>query len=64
MQKVATREYVKVVKSEYTRLKQLEKRFGNFLRYAQHVKDIDAARKSFKKYGAIPQEEVFKKFGF
>ncbi len=62
MQKLAIQQYVKVVKSEYARLKQLEKRFGDFLRYAQHIKDIEVARKSFKKYGAIPQEDVFKKF--
>lgn len=63
MQKVAAMQYVKIEKSEYAKLKQLEKCFGDFLRYAQHIKDIETAREDYRQGRYEPQEEVFKKLG-
>lgn len=60
----ATKNKVSVSKTEYLRLKKLEKRFGDFLAYLENVADIRQARKEIKQKRVISQEKLFKQLGF
>ena len=55
---------ISIPQKEYFRLKSLDKFFGDFLLYFEHIIDIREARKDVKKRKIIAQEELFKKLGF
>ena len=54
---------VEVERGEYQRLKQLEKQFAHFLRFADHAKDIKESRNDLKSGKGTNQEELYKKLG-
>ena len=51
---------INISKEEYARLKALERRFGVFWKYIQHLKDIEEARRDIGSRKTILQEELFK----
>ncbi len=63
MLKTAVKTFIRVPKDEYHQLKQLQKRFGQFLNYAEHMSDIRKARRDIKAGRTISQEKLFKKLG-
>lgn len=54
---------LEIARSEYQRLKKLEKSFGRFLLFAEHARDISEAREELKGGEGIRQEELFKELG-
>jgi len=54
---------VSIPKTEYLRLKKLDKRFAEFLKYFEHAKDISIARREIKNRKTISQEQLFRKLG-
>ncbi len=63
MNHTATREFVKVPKAEYARLKDLKKNFEKFLKYAKFLQDLDEAEKDIRAGRTIPQEKLFRQLG-
>lgn len=63
MPQTITKNYIRIHKEEYTKLKQLQKHFEVFWKYFTHLKDIEEARKDIKTGRTISQEELFKKLG-
>lgn len=52
---------VKVPKSEYLRLKKIDRQFGVFLSYAGHLLDIGKAREDVRAGHLISQEALFRR---
>lgn len=52
---------VKVPRSEYIRLKKLDRQFGAFLSYAAHLVDIEKAREDVQAGRVISQTALFKR---
>ncbi|MBI1755034.1 hypothetical protein HY250_04780 [Candidatus Azambacteria bacterium] len=59
-----TRERVSIVKTEYLRLKKLDRRFRGFFAYFENLADIREARGEVKQKKIVPQEKLFKQFSF
>lgn len=59
-----TKNKISIPKTEYLRLKKLEKRFGDFLAYLENIMDIRQAREEIKQKKAVSQEKLFKHLGF
>ena len=55
---------VSISKSEYVRLKKIDKKFRDFLAYAEHFLEIREARNDVKRKKVIAQEKLFAKLGF
>lgn len=58
------KEEIVIPKTEYSRLKKLDRRFGDFLAYMEYLMDIRDARREVKQKKIIPQEKLFKQLGF
>ena len=56
-------ETVTIPKTEYIRLKKLNKRFEEFWAYLEHITEIKEAREEVKKKKVISQEKLFKNLG-
>lgn len=54
---------IEVSRGEYQRLKQLERKFSYFLRFAEHAKDIRESRNDLKRGMGVSQKELFKELG-
>lgn len=52
-----------IPKTEYARLKKLDKRFKDFFAYIEYLIDIKEAREEIKKKKIVPQEKLFKELG-
>ncbi len=63
MNKTSSKNYIKIRRDEYLRLKKLQERFESFLNYFMHLKDIKEARQDIKMGNIIIQEKFFKKMG-
>jgi len=61
---VKTKDSVYIPRSEYLRLKKLDKRFADFFAYIEHLADIREARKEVKLGKIVSQEKLFKQLGF
>jgi len=59
-----TKNKISVSRTEYLRLKKLEKRFGDLLAYLENIMDVRQAREEIKLKKAISQEKLFKQLGF
>lgn len=55
---------VTISKTEYVRLKKIDKKFRDFLAYAEHFLEIREARNDVKRKKIIAQEKLFAKLGF
>ncbi len=60
----ALKNNISVPKSEYLRLKYIDRRFSGFLNYFENIIETREARKEVKRKKIIPQEKLFKKLGF
>lgn len=58
-----TKERVTVLKTEYQRLKKLDRYFSDFFVYLEHAADIREARKEVKQRKVIEQEKLFSRLG-
>ncbi len=63
MNKTSPKNYIKIRRDEYLRLKKLQERFESFLNYFMHLKDIKEARQDIKMGNIMSQEKLFKKMG-
>ncbi|TSC78542.1 MAG: hypothetical protein G01um101433_207 [Parcubacteria group bacterium Gr01-1014_33] len=63
MIRIATKNYIRIPKEEYIRLKQLQKYFGTFWSYFEHLQEIKKAREEIKVGKTIAQEDLFQKLG-
>ena len=63
MNKISSKNYIKIRRDEYLRLKKLQERFESFLNYFMHLKDIKEARQDIKMGNIMSQEKLFKKMG-
>lgn len=63
MIKTASRNFVRVRREEYARLKTLQKHFADFWSYFEYLRDIREARKQVKGGETISQEKLFKELG-
>lgn len=54
---------INIPKTEYARLKKLDKRFKDFFAYIEHLMDIRESREEIRKKKVIPQEKLFKELG-
>lgn len=59
-----TKDKIFIAKSEYLRLKKLDKRFKDFWIYLENLMDIREAREEVKQKKIISQEKLFKQLGF
>ncbi|HBT81443.1 hypothetical protein A2757_02495 [Candidatus Giovannonibacteria bacterium RIFCSPHIGHO2_01_FULL_48_47] len=55
--------YIKVSRTEYLRLRKLQKYFETFWNYLSHLRDIQEAREDIKAGRTIAQEKLFRKLG-
>jgi len=60
---ITAKEKISIPKTEYLRLKELDKRFNGFWAYLKNSTEIKEARKEIKQKKVIPQEKLFKKLG-
>ena len=60
---ITAKEKVSIPKTEYLRLKEIDKRFNNFWTYLKNSTEIKEARKEIKQKKVISQEKLFKKLG-
>jgi len=63
MAKSSVKNYIRVSRDEYLKLKELQKRFESFWNYMQHIEDIRQAREDVRNRKVITQEKLFKKIG-
>lgn len=63
MTQVNTKNYIRVSKKEYLKLKELQEHFEVFWQYFSHLQDIKEAREDIKTGRVISQEQLFKKLG-
>lgn len=61
---VKIKDSISIPKTEYLRLKKLDRRFADFFMYIEHLTDIRDARKEVKQGKVISQEKLFKQLGF
>lgn len=52
--------YIKIPKEEYFKLKKLQKYFEKFVEYFEHLQDIKKAREEVRLGKTISQEKLFK----
>lgn len=52
--------YIKIPKEEYSKLKKLQKYFEKFVEYFEHLQDIKKAREDVKLGRTISQKKLFK----
>lgn len=52
--------YIKIPKEEYFKLKKLQKYFKKFVEYFEHLQDIKKAREEIRAEKTISQEKLFK----
>lgn len=52
--------YIKIPKEEYSRLKKLQKYFEKFVEYFEHLQDIKKSREEIKAGKTVSQEKLFK----
>lgn len=60
----AIKNNISIPKIEYLRLKNLDRRFNDFLDYFENIAETREARKEVKSGKVISQEKLFKRFGF
>ena len=60
---IKTREKVSIAKTEYIRLKRLDRHFRGFFAYLENMADIRDARKEVKQKKMISQEKLFEQLG-
>lgn len=60
---LATKEKISILKTEYLRLKELDKHFKSFWLYLENLMDTKRAREEVEQKKVIPQEKLFKKLG-
>jgi len=60
---ITAKEKISIPKTEYLRLKEIDKRFNNFWTYLKNSTEIKEARKEIKQKKVISQEKLFKKLG-
>ena len=60
---ITAKEKISIPKTEYLRLKEIDKRFNSFWTYLKNSTEIKEARKEIKQKKAISQEKLFKKLG-
>ncbi|MEK9184006.1 MAG: hypothetical protein AAB890_02955 [Patescibacteria group bacterium] len=60
---VTAKEKISILKTEYLRLKELDKRFKDFWLYLESLMDIKGAREEIRQKKVIPQEKLFEKLG-
>lgn len=58
-----TREKVFIAKTEYLRLKRLDRHFHGFFTYLENIAAIRDARKEVKQKKVISQEKLFEQLG-
>ena len=63
MAKIATQKYIRVPREDYMRLKGLQKHFGAFWNYIEHIRDIKEARQQVRAKKTIAQEDLFRELG-
>lgn len=61
MNQTITKNYIRISKEEYLKLKQLQKHFEIFWKYLTHLQGIKEAREDIESGRTIPQEELFRK---
>lgn len=59
-----TKEKISIPKTEYFRLKRIDKKFSGFWAYFENLIEIRDAREEIKQKKIIPQEKLFKQLGF
>jgi len=64
MTQTITKNYIRISKEEYIKLKELQKHFEAFWKYITHLQDIKEAREDIKAGRTISQEQLFRKLGF
>jgi hypothetical protein len=64
MANCTTKEKISILKTEYSRLKRIDERFSDFLAYLENLMDIRESREEIRQKKIIPQEKLFKQFGF
>ena len=60
---ITAKEKISIPKTEYLRLKEIDKRFNNFWTYLKNSTEIKEPRKEIKQKKVISQEKLFKKLG-
>jgi len=60
---ITAKEKISIPKTEYLRLKEIDKRFNSFWTYLKNSTEIKEARKEIKQKKVISQEKLFKKLG-
>ena len=60
---ITAKEKISILKTEYLRLKEIDKRFNSFWTYLKNSTEIKEARKEIKQKKVISQEKLFKKLG-
>ena len=60
---ITAKEKISILKTEYLRLKEIDKRFNSFWTYLKNSTEIKEARKEIKQKKLIAQEKLFKKLG-
>ena len=60
---ITAKEKISIPKTEYLRLKEIDKRFNNFWTYLKNSTETKEARKEIKQKKVISQEKLFKKLG-
>jgi len=63
MPQQTTEKFVRVPRTEYAKLKELELRFAAFLAYAEHVSAIREARREVRSGKTVLQKKVFERLG-
>lgn len=63
MVNIITQKYIRVLREDYIRLKQLQKHFGVFWNYVEHMQDIKEARQEIRTKKTIAQEKLFEDIG-
>lgn len=58
-----TKEKVSIAKTEYLRLKKLDRHFRGFFAYLENMADIREARKEVKQKKIVSQEKLFEQLG-
>ena len=54
---------LEITRDEYQRLKELDRKFGHFLHFAEHANDIRESRDDLKLGKGVGQNELFKRLG-
>jgi len=57
---VTSKNYIKISKEEYLKLKQIQKHFEKFWKYFTHLQEIEEARQDIKSGKVIAQDKILK----